>query len=75
MKDLDGKGGTRFKAIAAFRQMMLHAAKQIAAQNPSKHTGTFVFVDMGPSTDDINRVFALSCDVIQPCVNPDSFSW
>ena len=53
--------------MAAFRQMALHAAKQVGAQ--------FVLVDMGPSTDDVNRTLATSADVIQPCACPDSYSW
>jgi hypothetical protein len=55
------------RATAAFRRMVLHAGAQVGAN--------IVLVDMGPSTDVINRTFATSCDVIQPCTAPEMFSW
>lgn len=66
-KDFHSQGSNKWQAMAAFRQMALHAAKQVGAQ--------FVLVDMGPSTDDVNRTLATSADVIQPCACPDSYSW
>ena len=66
-KDFNSQGANRWRATAAFREMALHAAKQVGAQ--------YVLVDMGPSTDDLNRTIVTSSDVIQPCACPDSYSW
>lgn len=74
-KDFQGQGRTRFKILAALRQVLLRAASQVTAAGSGPHAGTFVVVDMGPTNDDVNRNFALSCDIIQPCANPDSYSW
>lgn len=52
-KDFHSHGSNKWQAMAAFRQMALHAAKQVGAQ--------FVLVDMGPSTDDVNRTLATQC--------------
>ena len=35
----------------------------------------FIPVDMGPAITRINEVLTTSCDVIQSCACPDSFSW
>lgn len=60
-------GIVKWRSVAAFLAMQLAAAKQYNAD--------FVFTDMGPTTDIINRIFATSADLIQPCVCPESYSW
>lgn len=68
MEDSFKAGGvTQGTTWAAYKHMQLHAAKQ--------YNASFVFNDMGPSSDIINMIVALSADIIQPCVCPDAYSW
>ena len=65
--DFVGEGSNRWQTLAAYREMQLHAAKQVGAH--------FVFSDMGPHAGVVNRVLATSADVIQSCACADSYSW
>ncbi|KAG1676430.1 hypothetical protein FOA52_002250 [Chlamydomonas sp. UWO 241] len=65
-----------FNNPAATNGPMLHCSFSRLAKDAAKLVGTaFVFVDMGSSNDDFNRMLTTSCDIVQPTIAPDMFSW
>lgn len=53
--------------LGAFSKIMMGLADKLGAD--------FILIDAGPSSDEVNKIIATSCDYIQPTVMLDFYNW
>ncbi len=61
--------------LAKTAPTVLSAFSKIVQGVAAKVDADFILVDAGPSSDEVNKIIATSCDYIQPTVMLDFYNW